>query len=347
MSNQNEILAGKVQMFINLLFQIDDYIRNKKERKDQLRLPKNFRLVFREVISSKILLNIFINNEDLIENNIIKKSFEETKKEKTYIKLINPLSFNQKNMNNINLFYNTNTEIFVINYLVLDKIFSLLRYCLREIIKQKNKELGNILGDDKKTFVLNNSIFDEFAFDAETSEDNIIRKMLKKKYIIEKLIQKKNKIKLPRTKIGIGKNEKLKSYDASKLISDNYNLNNLSNNFRKSLTKDDDQENYIREQISKINIKNRPLIHNRSMKSIRTLNYNNSLPLIYDRKILNHKMSNYYQREKNKIIENIKLFKSRNKNPNNKYTQNNYPDNKEKPLFKNLVINQYHNKSQK
>ena len=44
---------------------------------------------------------------------------------------------------------------------------------------------------------------------------------------------------------------KLKSYDASKLISDNYNLNNLSNNFRKSLTKDDDQENYIREQISK------------------------------------------------------------------------------------------------
>jgi hypothetical protein len=62
---------------------------------------------------------------------------------------------------------------------------------LREIIKRKNTELGNMLGDDKKTFVLNNSIFDEFAFDAETNEDNIIRKMLKKKYVIENLIQKK------------------------------------------------------------------------------------------------------------------------------------------------------------
>ena len=239
MSNQNEILAGKVQMFINLLFQIDDYIRNKKERKDQLRLSKNFRLVFREVISSKILLNILINNEDLVENDIIKKSFAETKKEKAYIKSINPLSFNQKNMNNINLFYNSNTEIYVINYLVIDKIFSLLRYCLREIIKRKNTELGNMLGDDKKTFVLNNLIFDEFAFDAETNEDNIIRKMLKKKYVIENLIQKKNKFKLPRAKIGIGKSEKFKSYDASKLISDNYNINNLSNNFRKSLTKNE------------------------------------------------------------------------------------------------------------
>ena len=347
MSNQNEILAGKVQMFINLLFQIDDYIRNKKERKDQLRLSKNFRLVFREVISSKILLNILINNEDLVENDIIKKSFAETKKEKAYIKSINPLSFNQKNMNNINLFYNSNTEIYVINYLVIDKIFSLLRYCLREIIKRKNTELGNMLGDDKKTFVLNNSIFDEFAFDAETNEDNIIRKMLKKKYVIENLIQKKNKFKLPRAKIGIGKSEKFKSYDASKLISDNYNINNLSNNFRKSLTKNDEQENYIKEQVRKINIKNRALIPNQSMKSVRTLNYNMSLPLIYNRKILNHKMSNYYEREKNKIIGNIKLFKSRNKKGNVKYTQNKFSDNKENPLFKNSVINQYHNRSQK
>ena len=55
MSDANKQLAEKVQMFFNLLCQIDDYIRNKKERKDQLRLSKNFRLVLREVISSKIL----------------------------------------------------------------------------------------------------------------------------------------------------------------------------------------------------------------------------------------------------------------------------------------------------
>ena len=347
MSNANKLLAEKVQKFCNLLFQIDDYIRNKKERKDQLRLSKNFRLVLREVISSKILLNILINNEDTIENYTEKKTAEESKEERTYIKSINPLSFNQKNLNNINLFYNTNTEIFVINYLVLDKIFSLIRYCFLEIIKQKNKELGNKLGNNKKNFVLNNSIFDEFDFNSETNEENILRRMLKKKSLIENLEQQKNKIKLSKIKIRGVKNKQLKSYDASKIISENININNF---YRKSITNDDaKQEHYLKNQIRKINLHNKSLIKNKSAINLEPLKKNMSLPLIYDRKILNHNIANnFYQRQKDKMMEELKLSqKSRNKIGNLKYLQNKYVDNnKENPFFKNLVINQFHNKSQ-
>ena len=345
MSDANKQLAEKVQMFFNLLYQIDDYIRNKKERKDQLRLSKNFRLVLREVISSKILLNILINNEDSIENYIVKNTFEETQKEKTYIKSINPLSFNQKNLNNINLFYNTNTEIFVINYLVLDKIFSLVRYCFKEIIKQKNKELGNRLGNNSQNFVLNNSVFDEFVFEPETNEENILRKMLKKKEFIINLSKQKNKMKLSKAKSRDINNKKYKNYDASKIISENYNINNL---YGKSMNNNHEgDENYLKNQILKINIhnnNNKSLIRNNSVKIIGSLKNNMSLPLIYDRSILNHRLNNlYYKRQKEKMMEEIKLYqKSRNKISNLKYLQNKYIDNnKENPFFKNLVINQY------
>ena len=319
MSDANKILAEKVQMFFNLLYQIDDYIHNKKERKDQLRLSKNFRLVLREVISSKILLNILINNEDLIENYTVKNTVEEEKKEKTYIKSINPLSFNQKNLNNINLFYNTNSEIFVINYLVLDKIFSLIRYCFREIIKQKNIELGNILGNNSKNFVLNNSVFDEFVFDPETNEENILRKMLKKKEFIINLSKQKNKMKLSKAKKRGEKYQKFKNYDASKIISENYNINNL---YGKSMNNNNEnEENYLKNQIRKINVYNKSLIRNNSVKIISSLKKNMSLPLIYDRSLLNYKIGNfYYKIKKEKMMEELKLYqKSRNKIGNLKY----------------------------
>lgn len=335
MSDANKILAEKVQMFFNLLYQIDDYIHNKKERKDQLRLSKNFRLVLREVISSKILLNILINNEDLIENYTVKNTVEEEKKEKTYIKSINPLSFNQKNLNNINLFYNTNTEIFVINYLVLDKIFSLIRYCFREIIKQKNIELGNILGNNSKNFVLNNSVFDEFVFDPETNEENILRKMLKKKEFIINLSKQKNKMKLSKAKKRGEKYQKFKNYDASKIISENYNINNL---YGKSMNNNNEnEENYLKNQIRKINVHNKSLIRNNSVKIISSLKKNMSLPLIYDRSLPNYKIGNfYYKRQKEKMMEELKLYqKSRNKIGNLKYFRNKYKDNnKENPFFK-------------
>ena len=99
-------LGEKINMFCNLLFHIDDYIENIIERKDQLHVSKNIRVVLKEVISSKKILNYFINKLELISEIKEKKSEEILKKEIEYIKKINSLNFNKKYLNNINLFYN-------------------------------------------------------------------------------------------------------------------------------------------------------------------------------------------------------------------------------------------------
>ena len=56
-------IAEKIDMFNNLLFHLDDYIKNKKERKGQLHLSKNIRLVLREIISSKENANYIQKNQ--------------------------------------------------------------------------------------------------------------------------------------------------------------------------------------------------------------------------------------------------------------------------------------------
>ena len=243
MSIENKEIAEKLQMFTNLLFHIDDYIRNKKERKGQLNVSKNIRQVLREVISSIINLNFFINNVVISSEQNEKKSIEEINNQKLYIKAINPLSFNQKNLNNINLFYNANNEVFIINYLILDKIFSILRHCLREIVKKKNMDYDHFLGRKDKNFVLNNFIFDELANDDDTNYENILRKMLKKKYLVEKTKQKVKNIKLAKIKIKINNNKynsiKNHTVDDSNAIINNCNANNISNNLNKNIINDD------------------------------------------------------------------------------------------------------------
>ena len=155
--NPSKQLAEKIHMFYNLLYHIDDYIKNKKERKGQLRVSKNTRLVLREINSSKINLNNFINKEELDSYKIDKKSEDIIQKERQYIKTINPLSFNQKNLDCIYLYYNTNNEMFIINYFSIEKIFSIIQFCFRQIIKQKNIEFKTKFEKENKNFVLYNT----------------------------------------------------------------------------------------------------------------------------------------------------------------------------------------------
>ena len=280
---ENEQYFIVVGLLVNSKYDVDmSFKRFKKQAQKVLTNPKYKGLVLTEFkstlldrsyhkIKRKMLREIQSLEKRIIYSCYLKKDsvLKQSIKEKTYIKSINPLSFNQKNLNNINLFYNTNTEIFVINYLVLDKIFSLVRYCFKEIIKQKNKELGNRLGNNSKNFVLNNSVFDEFVFEPETNEENILRKMLKKKEFIINLSKQKNKMKLSKAKSRDINNKKYKNYDASKIISENYNINNL---YGKSMNNNHEgDENYLKNQILKINIhnnNNKSLIRNNSVKII-------------------------------------------------------------------------------
>ena len=151
-------LAEKIHMFYNLLYHLDDYIKNKKERKGQLHLSKNIRLVLREVISSKNNVKYFINKEEI--DSYLSKILKSTKSQKDkelneQLKSITPLSFNQKNLNTINLFYNTKNEAFVLNYIILDKIFSVIRFCFVETLKKKKNEfLKNFESSNNNNFAL-------------------------------------------------------------------------------------------------------------------------------------------------------------------------------------------------
>ena len=106
-------IAEKIHMFYNLLYHLDDYIKNKKERKGQLRVSKNIRLILREIISSKINLNYFMNKRELdsYKNLYLKTNDEMQEKSKKYIMKINPLSLNQKNLNTINLYFDSGNEV--------------------------------------------------------------------------------------------------------------------------------------------------------------------------------------------------------------------------------------------
>ena len=358
MSSENHGIGKKLQMFTNLLFHIDDYIKNKKERKGQLNVPKNMRLVLREVISSLVNLSFFINNKIISSDDIEKKSDEEIKRQKIYIKIINPLSFNQKNLNNINLFYNTDNEIFIINYFIVEKLFYILRYCLLEVIKKKNVEYGKTIFKNNNDLVLNKIKFDDLAFDDDTSEQNMLRKMLKKKYIIEKAQHQPKKMKLAKIKINNIKKYnndiravKNPTINVSKLISNNYNINNISDKLTKVTIRKDHEinktnENYLKHQIRRINKDNVPIMKSDNIQTFRTLKNTMSLPLIYDKKILNFKMSNYYKRERKKILSKIDpLDKSKKSKEKNKYSTEKLFDNKNIPNYKKIIKGKFYIKS--
>lgn len=170
-------IAEKIHMFYNLLYHLDDYIKNKKERKGQLHLSKSLRLVLREVISSKNNLKYFLNKEEIdshlskyISNLKIKKEDEKFKT----MKSITPLSFNQKNLNTISYFYNMKNEVYIINYLVIEKIFSIIRFCFIETMKKRKKEFIKEIENKNKTN------FSLYKIDEINSNDLIKNKILKK-----------------------------------------------------------------------------------------------------------------------------------------------------------------------
>ena len=71
-----------------------------------------------------------------------------------------------------------------------------------------------------------------------------------------------------------------------------------------------------------------------------------SLPLIYDKQILNHKMNSYYTREKKKIINKIKILdKPKNSKEKNKYLSEKILDYKIFPKFEKTSRKKYYFKS--
>ena len=239
-------IAEKIHLFYNLLYHLDDYIKNKKERKEQLNTSKNIRLVLREVISSKNNVKYFISKEE-IDSQIgqllaIKNIIKEKKIQKDY-KNLRPFSFNQKNLKTINLFYSANNEAFVLNYLILEKVFSIIRFCFYETLKKRNNEFiknsednnfenfslrkvngtemnflneGNLFFNRLKNNSLKNNIENKSEEIFDTSSSNQGLKTIKSNKTFDK------------KKINDELKKNLVSINISSLINDNYNINNIT-----------------------------------------------------------------------------------------------------------------------
>jgi len=291
MSN-TKLLADKINMFCNLVYHIDDYINNVYQKKDQSYVSKNIRLVLREVISSKINLKFFINKEEVEPSKNEKILEEKLLKESKYIKKINPLSFNQKNLDTINLFYNSNNEMFVINYLSVEKIFSIIQYCFKNIIKQKNIEIKKRFERQNKNFVLYDNQNEETNYNINTKENDTNNTInVNKTVLLNKLLINKSK---PRKVYN-----NINSVNIFSIINQSYKLNNI----RSVLNNNSNiKNNYLKKRIrlvKQINSSSKIRIVNPIIKT--SLKRNISLPLINGKKLINLKNS-CYSKDKTNII---------------------------------------------
>jgi hypothetical protein len=291
MSNSKQ-LADKINMFCNLVYHIDDYINNVYQKKDQSYVSKSIRLVLREVISSKINLKFFINKEEVEPSKNEKILEEKIQKENKYIKKINPLSFNQKNLGTINLFYNSNNEMYVINYLSVEKIFSIIQYCFKNILKQKNIEIKKRFERQNKNFVLCDTQSGEINYNVNTKENNANNTInVNKTVLINKLLINKSK---PRKEYN-----NINSVNIFSILNQSYKLNNI----RSFLNNNSNiKNNYLKKRIrlvKQINSSSKIRIVNPLIK--KSLKRNISLPMINQKKLINLKNS-CYSKDKINII---------------------------------------------
>ena len=143
----NKIIAEKINVFLNLLFHLEDYINNQQQREEQLHINDIFKNTLREVSSSEKVKKFFYRGADanieILEDNEVEPEFRVgklTEDKIKYIKKVNPQSFNQKNLEVVNYFYNSTGESDMIYDLIKKKIFSIIKFCLIHIMQKKYKE---------------------------------------------------------------------------------------------------------------------------------------------------------------------------------------------------------------
>ena len=148
----NKTIAEKINVFLNLLFHLEDYITNRQQREDQLHVSELIKTILSEVESSEKIKNYFfkgaVPNNEILEDYKTEKVFRISKLTEgkiKYLKKVNPQSFNQKNLENLNFFYNSSGEADMIYDMTKMKVFSIIKFCLMHIMQkkfqQKEKEI--------------------------------------------------------------------------------------------------------------------------------------------------------------------------------------------------------------
>jgi len=142
----NKVIAEKINVFLNLLFHLEDYINNQKIREEQLHISDNVKNVLSEVAySEKVKLYFYHgadanHNQDENEIDPIFKPMTLNENKIKYIKKVNPQGFNQKNLELLNFFYNSTGETDMINDLIKSKMLSIIKYGLTQVMLKKLKE---------------------------------------------------------------------------------------------------------------------------------------------------------------------------------------------------------------
>ena len=176
----NKIIAEKINVFLNLLYHLEDYITNQQVREEQLHISNNVKLILGEVADSPKVKEYFYKGVDInheYEDNerepefrIMRLSEEKIK----YIKKANPQSFNQKNLQLLNYFYNSSGEADMIYDSIKYKMLSIIKFCLTQIMLKKYKEKEKEIYS-KINFVLiskNNKLLRQFKNSKSILFDN-------------------------------------------------------------------------------------------------------------------------------------------------------------------------------
>ena len=256
----NKTIAEKTKVFLNLLFHLEDYITNQKIREEQLHISNNVKLVLQEVANSPKVKEYFYKgtdiNHDYFEDNEIDPEFrlmKLTDDKIKYIKKVNPQSFNQKNLQLLNYFYNSSGEADMINDSIKLKMLAIIKFCLTQIMLKKYKEKEK-------------EIYSKINFVLRSNNNNKLLKQLKNNNKLS-LIKRNKSLADIKDQFKLKPNFVIPPPLNSGKIKNNINIFNKYKTVKKNIDKDD----YYKTGFSK----NYKLVHDLNMRDINNHNFPN------------------------------------------------------------------------
>ena len=182
-SNNGELEAG-IYLFLKTLYDFNPYLRNPDEQEKLIHMPKNVKIILREIITSKIFADLILDNEykkaeekrkekirrkeerkrQLIEGakpiKIQDENYENNLKLLKNKRSLNTSCFNQRSISTLNQYYNSVNEMICIKDTVLNKIKKVERDSFISCIELEKK---------------NNIVHDKFVFMNPKNKNKILQ----------------------------------------------------------------------------------------------------------------------------------------------------------------------------
>ena len=159
----NDEIEAAIYLFLKTLYDFNPYLKRPDEQEKLINMPKNMKIVLREIISSKIFSELILDNEykkaeerrkekirrreerkrQLIEGikpmKIQDENYENNLKLMKNKRSLNTSCFNQRSIPTLNQYYNSVNEMMCIKDSVLTKIKKLENDCVMSCIELEKK----------------------------------------------------------------------------------------------------------------------------------------------------------------------------------------------------------------